>query len=90
VKRRVAVVALTVAALAVPSGAALGAGPPASPNASCVATITSYEASQLQPGSVGEEVSGLATSAPSLVGGIVSDLAKAHAGSIDACFEAEG
>ena len=89
-KRHVAVFALAVAALAVPSGAALGAGPPASPSASCVATITGYEASQLPPGSVGEEVSGLASSAPSLVGGIVSELAKAHAGSIDACFEAEG
>jgi nitrate/nitrite transporter NarK len=79
-----------VAALAVPSGAALGAGSPASPTASCVATITSYEASQLEAGAVGEEVSGLATSAAGLVGGIVSGLGKAHAGSIDACFEAEG
>jgi hypothetical protein len=90
VRRHAAVVVAAVAALTVPSGSALGAGPPASPKASCVATITSYEASQLPPGSVGEEVSGLATSAPSLVGGIVSDLAKAHAGSIDACSEAEG
>jgi len=83
------VLGAAVAALAVQSGAALGAGPPASPQASCVATITSYEASQLQPGSVGKEVSGLATSAPGLGREIVSGLAKAHAGSIEACFEAE-
>lgn len=89
-KRRAALIVATVAALTVPSGAALGAGPPASPNASCVATVTSYEASQLGPGAVGGEVSGLATSAPGVVGGLVKDLAKAHAGSIDACFAAEG
>jgi hypothetical protein len=84
------VVAAAVAALTVPSGAALSAGPPASPQASCVATITSYKASKLQPGAVGNEVSGLATSAPGLGRDIVSDLAKAHAGSIDTCSEAEG
>lgn len=81
--------AAVVAALAVPSGAALGAGPPASPQASCVATITSYEASQLPPGSVGEEVSGLATLAPGVVGGLVSELAKVHSGSVEACLMAE-
>jgi hypothetical protein len=70
----------------VPSGAALGAGSPAS----CVATITSYEASQLQPGSVGAEVSGLATSAPGLGRELVSNLAKVHAGSIAACVAQEG
>ena len=89
-RRRAALIGVAVAAVAVPSGAALGAGPPVSPQASCVATITSYEASQLQPGSVGEEVSGLATSAPGLGRSLVSDLAKAHAGSIEACREAEG
>jgi len=89
-KLRTALFVAAVAALTVPSGVALAGGPPASPQASCVATITSYEASQLQPGAVGKEVSGLATSEPGLVGGIVSDLAKAHAGSIEACFEAEG
>lgn len=88
--RRAVVVVAAVVALALPSGVALGAGPPASPHASCVATITSYEAAQLPPGAVGKEVSGLATSAPGIVGGIVSELAKAHAGSIDACLEAEG
>ena len=87
--RYVAVIVAAVAALAVPGGAALGAGPPASPQASCVATITSYEASQLQPGGVGEEVSGLATSAPGLGRRLVSDLAKAHSGSVEACLAAE-
>jgi len=42
------------------------------------------------PGSVGKEVSGLATSAPGTVGGIVSNLAKTHAGSVDVCLVAEG
>ena len=87
--RRAAVLIALLGALAVPSGVALAAGSPASPHASCVATITSYEASQLLPGSVGKEVSGLATSAPGL-GGFVSGLANAHAGSIDACVEVEG
>jgi hypothetical protein len=45
--RLAAALTAAVAVLAVQSGAALGAGPPASPQASCVATITSYEASQL-------------------------------------------
>jgi hypothetical protein len=79
---------MLVAAVAVPamlSGAALGAGP----QASCVATITSYEGSQLQPGSVGKEVSGLATSASGVGRDIVSDLAKAHSGSVEACLAAE-
>jgi hypothetical protein len=84
------VLAAVVAALTVPSGAALGAGPPGSPQASCVATITSYEASQLPPGTVGEEVFGLATSASGLGRDIVSDLAGAHAGAVEACLVAEG
>jgi hypothetical protein len=79
-----------VGALGASSGAAIAAGPPANPNASCVATITSYEASQLQPGAVGEEVSGLTTLAPGFVGDLVSALAPTHAGSIEACVEAEG
>jgi hypothetical protein len=79
-----------VVALGLSSGAALAAGSPASPKASCVATITSYEASQLDPGSVGAEVSGLATTAPGLGSSLVSELAKEHAGSIEACVEAEG
>lgn len=79
-----------VGALAASSGAAVAAGPPANPKASCVATITSYEASQLQPGAVGKEVSALTTLAPGFVGDLVGALARAHAGSIESCFEAEG
>ena len=88
-KRRAAVLIAALAALGVSSGAALAAGSPASPEASCVATITSYEASQLQSGAVGKEVSGLATSAPGVVGSLVSDLARTHVGSIEACAGAE-
>ena len=83
-KRRVAAGAIALAAFALSGGAAVAAGS-ASPNASCVAAVTSYEATQLQPGSVGSEVSGLATSAPRAAGNIVSDLAKGH-GSIGACL----
>lgn len=86
-KRRAALVVAAVAALGASNGAALAAEPPASLKASCVASITSLEASQLQPGAVGKEVSGLATSAAG-VGGLVSDLAHAH-GSIEACVGAE-
>jgi hypothetical protein len=89
VKRRAALFVAAVVALGASNGAALAAGSPASSKASCVATITSFEASQLQPGAVGEEVSGLATSGPG-VGGLVSVLAHAHGGSIDACVGAEG
>ena len=78
-----------VVGLSLSSGTTLAVGSPASPKASCVATITSYEASQLQPGAVGREVSGLATSAPGVVGSLVSDLARTHGGSIEACAGAE-
>lgn len=88
--KRAAAFAAAVVALGSSSGVALAAGSPANPAASCVATITSYEASQLPPGAVGTEVSGLAASAPGFLGGLVSDLARTHTGSIEACFEAEG
>jgi len=73
---RQAVIGISCAVVAfagVPAGAP--ASPPAGAPASCVGVITSYEASQLPPGSVGGEVSGLATSAPGLAGAIVSPLA---------------
>ena len=88
-RRRAVVLVAAVVALGSSSGAALAAGSPASANASCVATITSFEASQLQPGAVGDEVSGLATSAPGIVGGVVRDLAHAHGGTIETCAGAE-
>lgn len=52
----------------------------ASPPASCVGIITSAEGSQLPPGSVGQEVSGLARGVPRLGGTLVSPLAKEHGG----------
>ena len=74
--------------------AAAGAGAasaeqPASPRSSCVAVITSYEASQLTHGFVGQEVSGLATSGPGLGASLVSPLAHEHLGSFESCREAE-
>jgi hypothetical protein len=79
--RRIAItIAATVATL-VGSSAAATAEQPASDQASCVAVITSYEASQLAAGSVGAEVSGLA-STPGLGSALVSPLAKTHLGSI--------
>jgi hypothetical protein len=44
--------------------------------ASCVGVITSHEASQLSPGSVGREVSGLGTSGAGLGRTVVSPLAR--------------
>jgi hypothetical protein len=90
VKRHAALLAAALATLGLSSSGALAASSPASPNASCVATITSYEASQLEPGAVGKEVSGLTTLAPGFVGDLVSELARAHTGSIESCFAEEG
>jgi hypothetical protein len=55
-----------------------GAGATA-PQASCVATLTSFEA-HLAPGFVGQEVS---AGAP--LGTLAANLAKAHLGSLDSC-----
>ena len=77
---RQTVIAISCAALAF--GGLLGtasASPPAP--ASCVGVITSYEASQLAPGSVGQEVSGLARSVPHLGETLVSPLAQVRGGS---------
>jgi type IV secretory pathway TrbL component len=87
--RRV-LVAITIAAAITSSAAAATAAQAAAPRASCVGTITSYEGSQLAPGSVGVEVSGLATSGPGFGSGLVGPLAHHHLGSIETCFEAEG
>jgi hypothetical protein len=77
-----------VAILAASTGAA-PAAPPGDPPPSCVALITSYEASQLTTGFVGQEVSGLATSGPGLGASLVSPLAHEHLGSYESCREAE-
>jgi hypothetical protein len=87
--KRLMTTVVTVATLAASSGAA-SAVPPADPPSSCVALITSYEASQLAPGFVGHEVSGLATSGPGLGRALVSPLAHEHLGSFGGCREAEG
>jgi hypothetical protein len=75
--------------LAGAAGAA-SAQQPASPRASCVALITTFETSQLPAGSVGREVSGLATSGPGLGSALVSSLAHSHLGSIETCSQTEG
>jgi hypothetical protein len=87
--RRALITATTVVAMLVGSSAATSAEQPANPRASCVAVITSYEASRLAAGFVGNEVSGLARSLD-LGSALVSPLAHGHLGSIEACFQAEG
>ena len=88
--RRIVVTAGTAIAMLAASGGVASAGQPASPRASCVAVITSHEASQLAPGSVGREVSGFATSSPGLGSALVGPLAHNHLGSIETCRQAEG
>jgi hypothetical protein len=88
--RRLPITITAVIAMLGVSGGADAAEQPASSQASCVAVITSYEGSQLPPGSVGGEVSGLASSGPGLGRALVSPLAREHLGSIETCFEAEG
>ena len=87
-RRAIVTTGTAVALLAAGTGAASGQQP-ANPSSSCVAVITSYEASQLPAGSVGREVSGLA-SEPGLGSALVSPLARLHLGSIGACAGAEG
>ena len=79
----------TITALLASSGGAM-AGQAASPASSCVAVITSYEATQLDAGFVGNEVSGFATSGPGLGAALVGPLAQNHLGSLAACREVEG
>ena len=70
-----------IACAAVAFGGLLGsasASPP--PPASCVGIITSAEASQLPPSSVGQEVSGLARNVPRLGETLVGPLAREHGG----------
>jgi hypothetical protein len=74
-------IVIGVSCAAVAFGGPLGiawASPPATAPASCVGVITSYEASQLPPGSVGQEVSGLTRSVPRLGAALVSPLAHEH------------
>jgi hypothetical protein len=70
---------ISISCAAVAFGGLLGTAS-ASPPASCVGIITSAEASQLPPGAVGQEVSGLAHSVPRLGQALVSPLAHEHGG----------
>jgi hypothetical protein len=79
----------TAAATFSGAGGAASAEQPADGGASCVALITSYEATQLGPGFVGSEVSGLAASGRAFGQTLVSPLAQKHLGSIERCSEAE-
>jgi hypothetical protein len=80
------VVACALAILLV-SATTASAGAPASSRASCVAAITALEATQLAPGSVGREVSGLASSGPGVASASVRPLVGEH-GSIEECVPA--
>jgi hypothetical protein len=88
--RRILVTITSVTAMLLTSASAVAAEQPASPLASCVAVITSYEGTQLPAGSVGSEVSGLTRVAPGLGSALVGPLAHNHLGSIERCFQAEG
>ena len=86
-KRQLITLGSTIAVLGASSTGA-AAQTPASPTSSCVAVITSFEATQLAPGAVGQEVSGLART-PGLGRRLVSPLAQAHLGSIEDCLAVE-
>jgi hypothetical protein len=76
---RRATIAVTCAAVAL--GGLLGTASVShatAASASCVGVVTSYEGSQLPPGSVGHEVSGLARGVPILGATLVSPLAVEH------------
>jgi hypothetical protein len=77
--KRLVVVAVVVAVAAGLSGSA-SASPP--PSASCAAIPTSFEATQLPPGFVGSEVSGLAGRG---FGEVIRNLARNHLGSLEEC-----
>jgi hypothetical protein len=79
VTTRLAIGAIALGVAAALSGSA-GASPPAA--ASCAAILTSFEATQLPPGFVGAEVSGLA--GPGF-GMIINNLAKNHLGTLEDC-----
>jgi hypothetical protein len=79
VVKRLAVGTIVMGLAAVVSGPA-GASP--SPAASCAAILTSFEATQLPPGFVGGEVSGLA--GPGF-GPVIRDLAGSHLGTLEDC-----
>jgi hypothetical protein len=88
-RRTATTIGMAIALLAT-SSAAAPAQQPASAEASCLGVLVSYEASQLAPGALGAETSGLARSGPGLGRALVSSLAHQHLGSIETCVEAAG
>ena len=86
-KRPLITVASVIAVLGATTTVAVAQQPAAS-GSSCVALITSFEATQLAAGAVGQEVSGLART-PGLGVRLVSPLARAHPGSIEDCLAVE-
>ena len=87
--RRAVVVALAVLAFGAAAGVA-NAQSPADPQASCLGLVASWEATELSPGSLGAETSGIARSEPGVVGRHVREAANVHAGSVEACLAAFG
>lgn len=77
--KRIAIGATVVAAAAMLSSSAV-ASP--SSSASCAAILTSFEATQLPPGSVGAEQSSLAGAG---FGQVVSGVAQSHLGTLEDC-----
>ncbi len=86
--RRIAslVVAFGLASLFMPIGAAFAESGGTSPNASCVGILSNAETHLFPHGFVGQEVSGVATSAPGVVGDFSRVVAKNHAGSLEGCI----
>jgi hypothetical protein len=85
-RRSTFVVAFAMVAVALPAGDAAAEPGTTSPNASCVAILSDAEAHLFPAGFVGQEVSGVATSAPGLVGEFSSTVAKNHAGTLEGCI----
>jgi hypothetical protein len=77
--------ALGTALILMPIEGAFAQSAGTSPNASCVGILSNAETHLFPHGFVGQEVSGVATSAPGLVGDFSKVVAKNHAGSIEGC-----
>jgi hypothetical protein len=87
-RRRVASLAVAVAAVAAISPIAGAETTPGetSANASCVAILSDAEAQLFPAGFIGKEVSGFATSEPGVIGDFSMVTAKNHAGSLEGCI----
>lgn len=85
-RRLLAGIVTVFAALASTAGAV--AGSPASPQASCIGILVSFEA-HIEPGFVGGEVREVARQSRGAVGEFVRTVAHEHAGSVEACIPEE-